>query len=101
MNAATFPSWDTSTLHFLTIVVDAHERLLANPLFGKPLFSDFYFRFGLGKSQAFFSIEKNDKRAENIILYVSRMKIRWVIGKGIEVNSKRSVPNDRTDALCV
>ena len=82
MNAATFPSWDTSTLHFLTIVVDAHERLLANPLFGKPLFSDFYFRFGLGKSQAFFSIEKNDKRAENIILYVSRMKIRWVIEKG-------------------
>ena len=50
--------------------------------FWEPLFSDFYFRFGLGKSQAFFSIEKNDKRENDIILYVSRMKIRWVIEKG-------------------
>ena len=33
-----FPSWDTSTLHFLTIVVDAHERLLANPFFGSHSF---------------------------------------------------------------
>ena len=53
------------------------------PSFWEPLFSDYYFRFGLGKSQAFFfSIEKNDKGAKNIILYVSRMKIRWVIWKG-------------------
>ena len=78
-----FPSWDTSTLHFLTIVVDAHERLFCKSSFWEPLFSDYFFRFGLGKSQAIFSIEKNDKGAKNIILYVSRMKIRWVIGKGL------------------
>ena len=82
MNAATISILGHFNSTFLTIVVDAHERLLANPLFGKPLFSDFYFRFGLGKSQAIFSIEKNDKRENDIILYVSRMKIRWVIEKG-------------------
>ena len=52
------------------------------PSFWEPPFSDYYFWFGLGKSQAFSSIEKNDKGAKNIILYVSRMKIRWVIWKG-------------------
>ena len=96
-----FPSWDTSTLHFLTIVVDAHERLLVNPFFGSHSFLTTTFGLVLVRAKHLLVLKEIDKRAENIILYVSRMKIRWVIGKGIEVNSKRSVPNDRTDALCV
>ena len=76
-----FPSWDTSTPFSHNCGWRTWETF-GEPLFWEPLFSDYYFRFGLGKSQAFSSIEKNDKGAKNIILYVSRMKIRWVIWKG-------------------
>ena len=75
-------------------MVDAHVRSLRNPFLGFPLYLILYIGLVLVRAKHIDSEELH----QGVTLYVSR-KIRRVIGKRIEVNSMRSVPNDMTDAL--
>ena len=56
-----FPSWDTSTFHFLTIVVDAHERLLASPLFGSHHFLTTTFGLVLVRAKRLLALRRMTK----------------------------------------
>ena len=56
-----FPSWDTSTFHFLTIVVDAHERLLANPFFGSHSFLTITFGLVLVRAKRLLALRRMTK----------------------------------------